>query len=259
MNIPYAFRKCNKCDKWLVAYSGNFCRNKRGKYNLNFICKKCASNTNKIYRENNKEDIKRKKKIYRKNTKHHRKEYSKKYYEYNKENLLYKQNEYRKLNTDKIKEYHAEYYKNNKDYILNHNKEYINSPQGQVARFNHNTKRRYKEKKLGKGIDENQWLEVMNFFDWKCAYSNKKLSNKTRSIDHIQPLSKNGVNEIWNVVPMYTPYNSSKHCRDDVMNWYRKQDYFSEERLKRIVEWQLYAYDKWATEEDDELILIIDL
>ena len=28
--------------------------------------------------------------------------------------------------------------------------------------------------------------------------------------------------------------------------WYKKQKYFSEERLQRIYEWQEYAYNKWG-------------
>ncbi len=58
---------------------------------------------------------------------------------------------------------------------------------------------------------------------------------------------------------MLFDYNRSKNARPNVMSWYKEQEYFSKERLAKIVQWQQYAYDKWATEEDDELILITDL
>ena len=34
MNIPYAFKKCTKCGKWLVANSFNFGKTKKGKWGL---------------------------------------------------------------------------------------------------------------------------------------------------------------------------------------------------------------------------------
>ena len=38
-----------------------------------------------------------------------------------------------------------------------------------------------------------------------------------------------------------------------------EQEYFDIERLDKIVEWQIYAYEKWGGEEFGELILITDL
>ena len=103
---------------------------------------------------------------------------------------------------------------------------------------------------------------MMKFFDFKCAYSDIYLGNEEnkniRSIDHILCLDNGGLNEIWNVIPMYRPYNSSKHTKNP-MDWYLKQDFYSEDRLKKIIEWQIYAYEKWATEDDEKLILIVDI
>ena len=100
----------------------------------------------------------------------------------------------------------------------------------------------------------------MNFFEWKCAYSDECIGgrdNENRTIDHITPLNLSGVHEIWNLVPMLKSYNSSKQDRLP-MKWYKQQDFYSEERLNKIVKWQIYAYDKWSTEEDIPLILITD-
>ena len=43
-------------------------------------------------------------------------------------------------------------------------------------------------------------------------------------------------------------YNISKLDRD-MFQWYKEQDFFSEERLQKIYEWQEYAYNKWHKEE----------
>ena len=58
---------------------------------------------------------------------------------------------------------------------------------------------------------------------------------------------------------MYKNYNSSKNKRINVINWYKEQEYFNEERLNKIIEWQKYAYKKWGGKEFGELILITDL
>ena len=47
---------------------------------------------------------------------------------------------------------------------------------------------------------------------------------------------------------MYISYNISKLDRN-MLQWYKKQDFFSEERLQKIYEWQEYAFNKWHKEE----------
>ena len=84
-------------------------------------------------------------------------------------------------------------------------------------------------------------------------------STHGRTIDHIIALDNKGLNEPWNIVPMRKGYNSSKQDRIDSMTWYLEQEYFDIERLNKIIEWQIYAYEKWGGEEFGELILITDL
>lgn len=88
---------------------------------------------------------------------------------------------------------------------------------------------------------------MMDFFEWRCAYSGEYLggNSNNRSIDHIVPLSNGGLNEIWNCVPMLKSYNSSKNTKN-MLEWYMKQDFYSEERLNKIYEWQQYAFNKWG-------------
>ena len=217
MNIPYAFKKCSKCGKWLVANTYNFGKGKNYKWGLRRQCKKCE----KQWREENKE---------------HKKEYNKKYGK-----------QWREEN----KEYKKEYDK----------KEREEKPE---KCFNNQNKRRSKEKNQGRGMNKEQWLEMMNFFDWKCSYSGEKMkkgdkSTYGRTIDHIVAIDNGGLNEPWNVIPMRKGYNCSKQDKVNSLDWYMEQEYFNEERLNKIVEWQKYAYEKWRGEEFGELILITDL
>lgn len=255
--IPNGYKKCTKCGRILPSTTEYF--NRRFKNNDDVLiaqCKDCyKENYIEYYYEGNGKEVKqdyynnrggREVREKYKNSEQGKEAYARATEKY--------ETSEKGINTRKMY--------NTSEHGKKVKKEWEKSERGQALRFNSRCKRRVKFENQGKGITPEQWREMMTFFNWGCAYSGVKFydfKNTTRSIDHIISINSGGLNEIWNVVPMHIPYNSSKHCRDDVMNWYREQEYFSEERLKRIVEWQLYAYDKWSTEEDDELILIIDL
>ena len=243
MNIPYVMKKCTKCGRWLVASTVNFHRRKASKYGLAFQCKECRNNRYKQYYEDNKEKELERSKQYRKANPEHYKQY----YEANRDKVLECQKQYREANRDRKAEYDKQYRKVNRERIAEREKQYKQSPQGQVVAFNAHQKRRAKEEQ-GTGVTKDQWLEMMSFFDWKCAYSGEYLggSNNSfnRTIDHIVPLNSNGDNMIWNCVPMLRSLNSSK-CAKDMLEWYKEQSFYSEARLTKIYEWQEYARKKW--------------
>lgn len=238
MKCPYVIRKCKKCGRLLVACSINFTKNKTYKWGIETVCKECK----KIYREKNKERINASKKKWRDNNKEHIKEYVKNNKEHISEYMKEYNKEYAEKNKERIKEYKKNYMK---EYNKEYKKQWCLTPTGQASKFNSRTKRRIKEESQGSGINKHQWKEMMEFFNWECAYSGIKLNKDVRSIDHIIPLDKNGENEVWNLVPMYKPYNSSKHNKD-MLEWYQSQDFYSEEKLQKIYEWQEYAYNKWG-------------
>ena len=222
MNRPsyLLFKQCSKCGK--IKHISRFYKNKNGKYGVRNDCKECHKKNKKEYYYNNLEYVK---KYYEDNKEHYKeyhKEYNKKYYEDNK---------------DKISEYNKQWHKNNPEKL-----------------FNKQNRRRSKENTQGKGIDKIQWKEMMDFFDWKCAYSGEKMeSNNTtngRTIDHIIALDNNGENEPWNCVPMRRGYNTSKHT-NNMLEWYIKQEYFDIDRLTKIYEWRIYAYWKWYKKGDE--------
>ena len=274
MNCPYVMRVCKECGE--VKFLFKFIKNKKSKYGFEKKCKQCQSEyqakyykghkEEKVeYQKKHKEKIMKYKKEYNRERKEeiveHNKRYykehkeeiterNKKYYEGHKEEILVYKKKYLRENREEILEYRKKYYKENKEEILEYQKKYKQTPRGQVIRFNSHNKRRSKEKSQGNGITTKQWKEMMDFFDWKCAYSDIYIGSKNqngRSIDHITALDNGGLNEIWNCVPMYKPYNSSKNT-SDMLEWYRQQDFYSEERLQKIYEWQEYAYNKWGKE-----------
>lgn len=227
MKCPYSIKICTECNQILIANNLNFHKQKGGLYGLNSVCKKCRNKKRrKRYQQNKNRELKNNK-IWRLNNLN----YFKDRYNDNKEMILDRQ---------------KQYYEKNKKEILEKNKIYrINNPH---IGFNNHNKRRNKLQNQGRGINKDQWLEMMLWFDFRCAYSEEYLggdNNKNiRTIDHIIALDNGGLNEPWNCVPMYKPYNSSK--RDKSMEeWYKQQEYFSEERLIKIYTWCKYAYEKW--------------
>ena len=254
MKCPFVIKVCTKCKRILVANEMNFNKEKKGKYGLFSECKECR----KKYYKNNKEHYKEYRKEYNKSNKEYRKEYNKRYYEDNKEGILKQQKQHYEDNKEEVKERNKEYYEKNKEHYKEYqkqwrenNKEYIKEQKTFWDRnnpnkiFNYNNKRRELENNQGDGIAKEQWLEMMQFFDWKCAYSGEKLNNKTKTIDHIIPLSKGGEHEVWNMCPMYRNYNSSKRTQD-MEDWYIQQSFFDIDRLLKIYEWIEYAWNKWG-------------
>ena len=192
MNTPYVFKRCTKCGEWLVASTYNFHKDKQCEYGLKSQCKKCRAERSKQYYEDNKDKISEYHKQWYENNKDKILEQHKQYYEGNKDKKLEQCKQYYEGNRDKILEYQKQYRENNKDKISEYMKQYHVTPQGQVVAFNSSCRRRTREQNQGNGINKDKWLEMMNYFDWKCAYSGQILSKDTRTIDHIKPLNQGG-------------------------------------------------------------------
>ena len=203
MKIPYVFRKCSKCGRWLVANTVNFSKEKTGKYGLHSVCKECDKQQKRQYRKENKEKIAQRGKQYRKENKEKIAQQQKRYYEKNKEKIAQQNKIHYQKNRERILQQHQVYFQNNKKERMNYQTQWKKTPAGIACKFNETVRRRQRKEQQGNGVTKEQWMEMMNFFDWKCAYSGKSISIKeNRSIDHIIPLVKDGAHEIWNCVPM---------------------------------------------------------
>ena len=153
-------------------------------------------------------------------------------------------------NNDKDKG--KEYYENNKDKILKYKKKYYENNKDKLKKCRENNKDKYKEYnhkrralKVGNGgsYTKSQWLDTLEYFDYKCAYTGECIKHNCH-VEHIVPISKGGTSYIWNLVPSTASANLSKHNRD-MEEWYREQEYFCEERLNKIYEYQKYMAAKY--------------
>ena len=272
MKCPFVIKQCTKCNKLLVAYSGNFKKNKGGKWGLYPSCKEC----DKIYREEHKDKAREYGKTYREENKEKLKEDKKEWYEDNKERVLEMRKEYYEENKEEISEYQKQYREEHKEELDRKSKEYRENNKEEINRrsrerykknreenlkkrkkyreenphvqFNNHNKRKHLEEVRGRGISKEQWKEMFDFFGWCCAYSGKYLggdnTDRHRTIDHIVALSNEGMNEPWNCVPMLKTYNTSKYT-NNMEEWYIQQEFYSEERLQKIYAWCEYAFNKW--------------
>lgn len=235
---------CGRCREWKSL--DEFGKDKRVWDKLKSICRKCENTYVKVKPNDRKLGIVETKEIdgilYKKCTQCGEwKPSTNEYFRNTKKNKIGLESKCRQCMRQNNKKYEI----NNKDKIAEYRKKYRATPQGQTAEFNHRIKTRLRKQNQGNGITKEQWLECMKYFNFKCAYSGKPLKNGTRSIDHIKPLNKGGEHDIWNLVPMYKDYNSSKQDKD-LLEWYQEQDFYSEKRLNKIYEWQKYAHDKWV-------------
>ena len=259
MNCPYDVKVCTKCKRILIACDINFKKSKKGKYGFASQCKECdkqyreenkemIAKHKKEYYENNRDGISEYWKEYYKNNKDEKREYQKQYRETHKEEVKERNKQYRESHKEEIAEKKKQHYQNNKEQILEKQKQYHKD--NPHISFNNRNKRRQLEENQGNGITKEQWLEMMEYFDWCCAYSGEYIGGDSefRTIDHIIPLSKGGEHEVWNCVPMYNSYNYNKYT-NDMEEWYRQQEYFSKKRLEKIYIWIEYAWSKWGMED----------
>lgn len=78
---------------------------------------------------------------------------------------------------------------------------------------------------------------IFECWEWKCAYCNKKLDDRTATIDHILPKHKGGHNVKNNMCAACTSCNRSK-ASYLLSEWFGEHNpHYSEERLVKLKQW----------------------
>ncbi len=241
------YKVCTKCKKELQATTEYFRKSKNGKYGVDSVCKECKR---EIYKENREIILKKQKKYYEENKdkKQQKKEYHKQWVIKNKERVREYQKQYREENIEKFKQYRKEnaerirknniqwnkkykkkYYRDNKEKYLIQNKKWELKNKNKV-----NMKyQRYRAKKrsLANTLTEEQWIEIRNKFNNRCAYCGKKTRLEQ---EHFVPLSKGGEYTSNNIIPACRSCNASKKD-NDFFEWYPQQDFYSFKNEKSIL------------------------
>ena len=85
-----------------------------------------------------------------------------------------------------------------------------------------------------------KWRQsIKEKWDYQCAYCG---SEENLTLDHITPRSKGGSDRVTNVLCACRECNKSKG-RQMWSDWYLNQEFFTTERLSKIVEWQKKIVD----------------
>ena len=82
-------------------------------------------------------------------------------------------------------------------------------------------------------VNAAEWAECLAFFENSCAYCGK---SESLTVDHIIPISRFGAHKLYNIVPACAHCNSSKSDHD-IIDWYKKQPFYTVERLLKIHSW----------------------
>jgi len=249
-------KKCSKCGVEKEATTEHFTKQTDGKDGLRPNCKSCQA----LYRKENKDRICEYRKKYYEGNKDHLLEYRKKYYEENREHYLeyrkkyyegnreycleqkkkrYEENrehyleqskQYKRENKERIAERKKQYEQDNKEYIAECHKQYCKgNPEKRII---WEQCRRARKRELDSTLTFEQWENIKQDFNHKCAYCGKedKLAQ-----EHFLPLSKGGEYTHNNIVPACKSCNSSKGNKF-FHEWYPKYKHYNKAREKYLLQ-----------------------
>jgi len=121
--------------------------------------------------------------------------------------------------------------------------EYIKRPEVKAR------SKKYNENHRDHDITENEWKSCLKVFENTCAYCGLKYENHIVKLRgkhitmnfHKEHVDDEGYNDLRNCVPACRDCNSSKH-KGSLDNWYKIREFFSEERLDKIIWWTTEGY-----------------
>ena len=104
------------------------------------------------------------------------------------------------------------------------------------------------------GVDKNgnYTSDTDNIVNYRCPYSGE-IGYNNLVLDHIIPVKSKGGTVLFNCIPVNKTINWNKHS-NNLLTWWNNKSYFDYERLDRLVQYILEAYeiyDKEIIEEDD--------
>jgi hypothetical protein len=228
-------KKCTKCGK--IKLISEFSLDNASSDRHTSRCKECL---NKDSRERYSKNIEKERERSRiKNNipenRDRRKEYGHEWYISNKEKKDKQNNEWRRNHRDKTREYVRKSHAKHKEKTRVYNKEY-REKNGEYCRElsrvwslnnkeKNNARQRKKEAKKvsapGRGTTAEQSFSIKQESGFRCVYCGKKFNNL--QIDHVEPLSLGGANDVDNAVPACASCNFSKHNKPLLMWLYQRR------------------------------------
>lgn len=236
-NQPNIYKKCNGCLKEFLVTTEFWHKTKSTKDGLHTKCKECKNEYAKQYRKQNLDKIKKKSKIFRDNNKEtiikrKKEDYRKHIVSYKKRSKRWRENNIERdvkskyiryiEKIEEIKEYNNSYYRNNKDRIKKNVSNWIKNNKNKFKAIQ--ARRRDRKNNLDCDISDVFILVVKKSFDNVCF---KCKTKKDLCLDHHFPLSKGFGMNAKNVVLLCKSCNSSKYNKMPC-------DFYTEDELNNI-------------------------
>lgn len=236
------FKKCSRCKNEFPATEEYFYKDKSRKDGFRYICKHCLRNIKRL--KNGKRELNINEET-TKSTNKSNKDLYKEQYNRNKNKILKQRKEYYERNKIHIQTQHKEYYANNKEIISNRNQIFKKENRERYKVYEQN--RESKKNKLESTLTTDEWQSTLDFFQYKDAYTGETLTNIT--LDHIIPISKDGITSKYNIIPCTKSTNSSKN-NTNVIDWYKKQNFYSYERELIILNFMVDNNENFTSIQD---------
>lgn len=203
-------RRCSVCQKWKEETLDNFYLKNIKKPEIGYAaaCKRCSSKKAYKYNQEHPEQLKISKK---------------------KDDAKLKNKLRRRKNTQRLRSdgFYDKYYQDNPD-----------------------KQKQYSENHRQHDITEFEWRNCLKVFNYKCAYcgiSEQEAKKKYKQVLHKDHVDHNGYNDLRNAVPGCKQCNSYK-WQYDFEEWYRQQEFFTEEKLAFIKWWITEGYKDYIEE-----------
>lgn len=226
-------KTCTNCGETKVL--SDYYKDKKGRLGVQARCKSCNKIRKKAYNDANKDKIKAyNQKHYVEKREVHR-ECSKRYYEKNSEQIKANAKRWEKENPERKAERNAQYRKEKPELQKARQMRYkLNNPERvRELGVKHSHERRARMRELIYDLTEEQWQDTLKEFSHSCAYCGK--TNCKLEQEHVVPVTSDGGYTKHNIVPACKSCNVSKHDTE-LVEWYKKQDYFSNERLLKVLD-----------------------
>ena len=101
----------------------------------------------------------------------------------------------------------------NKERGATYHRVYIRSPKGRVANARKTHKRRALVKEASAPMTAELWQKMITEYDFRCYLCGQQFDTRELVMEHVQPLSRGGTNDYWNIRPACQPCNARKGNR----------------------------------------------
>jgi hypothetical protein len=118
-------------------------------------------------------------------------------------------------------------------------REYLKNNLDRFYENNPDKAKEYAQKHRQHDISTKEWIDCLKYFDYSCAYcgvSEEESKKKYGQRLHKDHKDSDGYNDLRNAVPSCRRCNDKK-LKKVMEEWFKKQDFFSIDKLNKIIKW----------------------